>query len=85
MTELLPPDWRLQPRAEIAANIRAELGRAKIPPADLTAILGLHRSSARDRYTGRTSYTAEDIIALAARLDIPADTLLHITAGDGAR
>lgn len=63
-------------RERIAANVRAELARAKVPAASLVEILGMHRNNTSRRYAGEVPYFAHEIALLAAVLDIPASRLM---------
>lgn len=64
-------------RERIAANVRAELARARTPANSLVEILGLHRNNAARRYAGEVPYFAYEIVLLAVVLDIPAGRLLN--------
>lgn len=77
-----PPEFaRL--KTQIAANVRAELGRAGIPHTDLPEMLGLHRNVARRRWDGEVPYYAYEVALLAVVLDIPAERLLTTRADPG--
>lgn len=63
-------------RAEIAANVRAELGRAQKQQGDLAALLGVDGGSASLRLQGKRSFRAEELAKIADWLDIPVTRLM---------
>lgn len=65
------------PRAEIAANVRAEAGRRRVTQADIARHLMLDRSSMAKRFNGQRDFTAVEIALISRFLDVSPAALLH--------
>jgi plasmid maintenance system antidote protein VapI len=65
-------------RSRITANVRAELGRAKVSASGMAQRIGMPQQTFARRMTGETSFSAEEIIAIAEQLDIRPGVLLDI-------
>lgn len=63
-------------RRRIAANVRAELGRANVSAVQMAQRIGIAPATFGRRMTGEVSFSAEEIVAIAEQLDIRADVLL---------
>ena len=63
-------------REAIAANVRVELARAKVSGTQMAAQIGLASSTFSRRMAGDVCFGADEIAAIAAVLNIPAETLL---------
>lgn len=75
MRAINPPSG-LATRKAIAANVRVELARANVSGAQMAAHVGIPASTFSRRMVGDTSFSAEEIAAIAASLGISADVLL---------
>ncbi len=58
-------------RELIAAEVRAELARQRKTSTDVAVILGRSKATTDRRIAGRLSFSAEELMLLAAALDIP--------------
>lgn len=65
-------------RTAIAGNVRAELARAGLSQRELARRLNRPSQQIHVRMTGQVPFTAEELIAIAAALDIPPATLLAV-------
>lgn len=63
-------------RAVIAGNVRAELGRAGISQRELARRLDRMPQQIHDRMSGKVPFLAEELIAIAAVLNISVQVLL---------
>lgn len=63
-------------RDVIAANVRVELARAKVSGAQAAQAIGIPGSTFSRRMTGETSFSAEEVAAIAALLGVTSDVLL---------
>jgi transcriptional regulator with XRE-family HTH domain len=63
-------------RERIAAEVRAELARQGKRHGFVAEILGLDKGSVSHRLTGRRDFRAEEIVAIAAALGVPASQFL---------
>lgn len=59
-----------------AATVRAELARRGIKHITLAAHLGYSQPAMSRRLKGEIDFSASDLVAIAALLDVPASTLL---------
>lgn len=69
-------------RAEIAANVRAELGRAQKQQGELAELLGVDGGSASLRLQGKRSFRAEELAAIADWLGIPVTRFMVVTSSE---
>jgi transcriptional regulator with XRE-family HTH domain len=72
------------PTALVAANLRAELGRADISGVQLAQALGVSQAWVSRRITGSTPLDVEDLVSIADVLDVPVSRLtdgLDVPAG----
>lgn len=68
-------------RAEaIAAEVRAELARQRKTQREVGAILGLPQNSVYMRLSGKTSFRAEELAALADGLGVSVELFLRTSA-----
>lgn len=70
----LAPDAAPAPipyRAIVAAEVRAELARARVPAASLAAVLGIAQPNVSRRLNGHIAFTVDEIAAVAAALRVP--------------
>lgn len=65
-------------RKAVAANVRVELARVQVSGVQMAQHIGIPSSTFSRRMTGETSFSAEELAAIAATLEISVDTL---TAG----
>lgn len=65
-------------RSCIAANVRAELGRAHVSAVQMAQRIGVKRAAFSRRMAGDVSFSADEIIAIAEQLDIRPGVLLEI-------
>lgn len=63
-------------RKAVAANVRVELARAQVSGVQMAQHIGLPASTFSRRMTGETSFSAEEIAAIATTLSISAEALL---------
>lgn len=63
-------------RDRIAANVRAEVARRRIPIAQIIELLGFNRPSVSRRLNGHSPFYAHEIVMLAQLMDVPAASLL---------
>lgn len=63
-------------RSRIAANVRAEVARRRIPIAQIVELFGIGRSNIGRRLNGHTPFYAHEIVMLAQLMDVPAASLL---------
>lgn len=64
-----PPDLR----GAIAADVRAEIGRAGRPKSEIRAVLGMNTNPLSDRLRGDVAFRREELDVLAAHLGIPVE------------
>lgn len=62
--------------SSVAASVRAELARAGISARRLADHLTINRGQLHRRLNGEVSFRAEELVAIAAELGIPASTFL---------
>lgn len=65
-----------EPRSSVAAEVRAGLARVRATHADVAKILGVSTATVSKKVNGRTSFTVEEVVRLAAFLGVPPSTLL---------
>lgn len=63
-------------RLKIAANVRVELARAQISASQMAQRIGAAQATFARRMTGDVSFSAEEIVAIAAELRISVSALL---------
>ena len=64
----------------IASEIRAELGRKRIPQADLANVLGVSQAGISRRLSGDTPFDVNEVAAVADFLGVPVALLFGETA-----
>ena len=64
------------PSDRVAATVRAELARQRIPSRRVREALDMGRSSLSRRLTGETPFDVNEIVALARLLELPTAVLL---------
>lgn len=60
----------------VADNVRAEVARARLTQARIAHTLGVSQQAVSSRLNGRTPFALEELVSLAALLDVPLSTLL---------
>lgn len=68
------------PRAQIAANVRAETARSMKTQSQVARHLGIDKSSMAKRYNGQREFTGTELVTIAAFLDIDVMNLLALAA-----
>ena len=63
-------------REAVAAEVRAATARANLTQAELSAKSGISTSALTRKWHGRTSFTIEELIAVASATGQPAAALL---------
>jgi predicted transcriptional regulator len=66
------------PTAQVAGNVRAEMGRRNVTQMHLAQELGLTQAAVSRRITGKVPFNIEELAAVAVILDV---TVAHLTAG----
>lgn len=66
----------LAPSGRVARNIRAELARSETKQSWLAAELGMTQGAVSHRLTGRTDFSVNELVKIAAVLGVPLSTLL---------
>jgi transcriptional regulator with XRE-family HTH domain len=64
------------PRTDVAANVRAELARARITQSRLAEVAPFSQSSLSRSLAGLRSFTVAELTWIANYLDVPVATLL---------
>ena len=60
-----------RPSEIVAAEVRAELARRKIPQSGLVAVLGMSEVSVSRRLRGETPFDINELVAVAEFLGVP--------------
>lgn len=68
-------------RRRIAANVRAELGRANVSAVQMAQRIKIAPATFGRRMTGEVAFSAEEIVAIADQLGIEPGVLLHVHQG----
>jgi transcriptional regulator with XRE-family HTH domain len=63
------------PTIAAGRNIRAEMGRRKLSQAALGQIVGLSQASLSLRLNGNVAFTIDELVKIAAGLDVSLETL----------
>ena len=63
-------------RAAVAAEVRAAIARSGRSDAEVASAAGIHRATISRRLRGETSFTVEELVALAVALDVSVADLL---------
>jgi transcriptional regulator with XRE-family HTH domain len=71
------PEVRTTSREEIAANVRAEMGRRQVDQAALAAVLGKSNAAVSDRVNGKTHFRVDELQRVAGLLQVPLERLLE--------
>ena len=61
---------------KVAANVRAEMGRAGVSQAELASVLGLSQAAVSKRLRGSTRWRVDELAATASHLGVPLAVLL---------
>lgn len=61
-------------RLAVAANVRAELGRANSSQSTTAQAIGMSQAALSKRLAGRISFSVDELGALADYLDVPIQT-----------
>ena len=64
----------------VAANIRAEMARQRLSQSAVAGAVGMSPAAMSQRLTGKTPIDVNELVRLAAVLDIPAESLLRESA-----
>ena len=64
----------------VAANIRAEMARQRLSQSTVAGAVGMSPAAMSQRLTGKTPIDVNELVRLAAVLDIPAESLLRESA-----
>lgn len=67
----------------VAAEIRGLMAKRKLTGADLAHFLNVHRSTAARRVNGESDLTIDEIVDIAAWLDVPVTRLINAAVGTG--
>lgn len=62
----------------VAANIRAEMARQRIPQAAIAAALGITQQSVSNRINGRVPIDVDELAVFARLLSVPVASLLPL-------
>lgn len=65
----------------VATEIRGLMARRKLSAVDLSNFLKIHRSTAARRVNGETDLTIDEIVDIAAWLDVPVTRLINAAVG----
>ena len=65
----------LPPHAHVAALVRAEMARHNVQQHQLVPLLGVSQAGVSRRMLGMTPLKANELLAIADLLDVPAETL----------
>ena len=68
----------------VAAEIRSLMAKRKLKGADLANFLKVHRSTAARRVSGESDLTIDEIVDIAAWLDVPVTRLINAAVGAGS-
>jgi len=60
----------------VAAEVRAELARKRIPQSDLAEVLGVSQAGISRRLSGATPFDVNELAAVAAFLGVPVGKLM---------
>ena len=74
-------------RDKVAAEVRATQGRANISAAELSRETGISKAALHRKLRGETSFSIEEIIAVARACDVPVGSLIapaDISASEAA-
>ena len=63
------------PSAHIGANVRAEMARRNVSQTTLAAALGITQAGISKRIRGQVPFTIDQLVKIAAALDVPLATL----------
>lgn len=68
-----------RPRGNVSiiGEIRAAMARRDVRPVAVAAAIGMNRSSIYRRLNGDTPFTLDEILAIAAYLDVPAGSFFE--------
>lgn len=66
--------------AAIAANVRAEMARLKLPQSEIGRVLGISQQAISKRLAGEVSFSVEEIHAVASRLGVSTADLIDTPA-----
>lgn len=72
------------PAEQVAANVRAELGRHRKSQSDLGQALGLTQSAVARRLSGKVAFDINEISTAAVFLSVPVASLLASTVAGSA-
>ena len=70
----------VRPHEIVAAEVRAELARRKIPQSGLVGVLHMSEVSVSRRLRGETPFDINELVAVADFLGVPIATLLPVGA-----
>lgn len=65
------------PSAVTGANVRAEMARCGVTQTTLARKIGLSQAAVSSRIKGRTPFDINELVKIAAVLDVPLDALLN--------
>lgn len=65
-----------RPSEIVAAEVRAELARRKIPQSGLVSVLGMSEVSISRRLRGETPFDVNELVAVAEFLGVPVATFM---------
>lgn len=65
----------------VAAEIRGLMAKRKLTGGDLANFLKVHRSTASRRVSGESDLTIDEIVDIAAWLDVPVTRLINAAVG----
>lgn len=63
-------------REEIAANVRAAMGRGRVAVGEVADVIGKSQSSTSERINGHTHFRIDELQAIAAYLGVSLEQLL---------
>jgi transcriptional regulator with XRE-family HTH domain len=64
------------PPLDVAAEVRAALGRANVKPSHLAESIGMHRYTLSRRLNGTSDFTVSELTAIAHELDVDLASLI---------
>lgn len=64
------------PLGQTADNVRAEMARQRLPQIALAKHLGLSQAAVSRRLNGQTAFDVDELVAVAALLNVAASSLL---------
>lgn len=70
--------------ARLAANVRAEMARRRVPQQTVAQRLGVSQSAVSRRVAGHTPFTVAELVQVADLLDLTLSDLIGVVTTDAA-